>query len=327
MKSACVNYPAERANRPERADALSRRLGRPLHGDPRSPRMRRETVGLVLGFISGREEVRCVASGRLVANGLVVRRDGAAQHRPCTPARRGICSGLSKASRGRLLRKVAVIDWAAYTASLVTLTYHLAWPENAAEWKAQLKAWLKRLIRRYGKKVVAVLWRLEQQKRGAPHFHLVVFWRSVPEFAGADGWVVWLSRSWHEIAGEGSPEHLRAGTQTQAVQTERARRQLCLYLSKYLSKDGGRWIDRGTGEIVPTGRVWGIWGKLPTKTVATVAFPSWAGYVRFVRRLRRYGAASGYLASLTVRRTGYLVFGDPDGLVQLFRGLDVQRRE
>ncbi len=70
-------------------------------------------------------------------------------------------------------------------------------------------------MRKLDRKVPAV-WRLEFQDRKsgvnegriAPHFHVLLFADNLDlgEFRR------WLSRSWYEVCGELSPEHLAAGT-------------------------------------------------------------------------------------------------------------------
>jgi hypothetical protein len=86
--------------------------------------------------------------------------------------------GFSKASRRNLLRRLASVDRGAFRnfkgrVLFATLTYPHVWPEDPEACKGHLKAFRKRLQRRYGP--FAAFWRLGVQQRGAWHFHLLLF--------------------------------------------------------------------------------------------------------------------------------------------------------
>jgi hypothetical protein len=59
----------------------------------------------------------------------------------------------------------------------VTLTYPRTYNPDPASWKRDVQAFRKRFERHFGK--CPIVWRLELQERGAPHFHLLVF---TPEY-------------------------------------------------------------------------------------------------------------------------------------------------
>jgi hypothetical protein len=88
---------------------------------------------------------------------------------------RGTIMGLSRASRLRLLRFLASIDYAAFEGKLsfTNLTYPDVWPEDPRVCKDHLEAFLKDLRKEFGE--VAAVWRLGTQERGAWHFHLILF--------------------------------------------------------------------------------------------------------------------------------------------------------
>lgn len=147
----------------------------------------------------------------------------------------------------------------------VTLTYHNDWPEQPSRWKEQLKALIKRLERAWGD--LTALWRLEFQKRGAPHFHLLI-WLHDPR---AKEWHpmqrLWLlqnnvSWAWNQLVDPNDTEHLDAGTN---VQECRNLRHMNAYLSKYLAKP--EQLAEGQ---TPPGRFWGKWRAswLPIQPVA-----------------------------------------------------------
>lgn len=99
--------------------------------------------------------------------------------------------------------------------------------------------------RKYGR--LPMIWRLEFQRRGAPHFHLLAFIEANPSDL-----YEFVSESWYESCGEISPEHLRAGTRVEAL---RSWRGLMAYAAKYMAKP--EQFDAGAG----IGRVWGVWFK------------------------------------------------------------------
>jgi hypothetical protein len=95
----------------------------------------------------------------------------------------------------------------------VTLTYPRKYPEEPELCKRHLKALRKRLQREYGS--FAAFWRLGIQKRGAWHFHLLLF--VGPSFGSIDELRHFISSSWYEVTGKISEGHLRTGTSVEAV--------------------------------------------------------------------------------------------------------------
>src|SRR5829696_8199810 len=86
--------------------------------------------------------------------------------------------GFSRESRTNLLRRLASINRSAFRAFkgriiFVTLTYPHEWPEEPELCKRHLKSLRKRLQREYG--TFTAFWRMGIQKRGAWHFHLLLF--------------------------------------------------------------------------------------------------------------------------------------------------------
>lgn len=163
---------------------------------------------------------------------------------------RGEVSGFSRKSRNRLLSLLNQIPRKALQGALfVTLTYPKEYPSDK-EAKEHLDTLGKRLKRIWP--TVALVWRIEKQKRGAPHFHLVILGVSfLPK--------EWLAGAWYAIVGSGDEKHLYAGTQVQRV---RRFGQLIAYASKYLAK-----VDKETD--YPDGRQWGVIGRqhLPIELV------------------------------------------------------------
>jgi len=155
---------------------------------------------------------------------------------------RGEIRSFSRSSRRRLLRTIAKLD-RRYIPLFLTLTYPAEFPGDYRVWKKHVDTIGKRMVRRWGN--VAILWRLEFQKRGAPDLHFLVWGVDYLEMLG------WLSKAWFEVVGSGDLKHLVAGTQVAKV---RSWRGVSSYVSKYMSKN--REVD---GSVV--GRRWGIIGR------------------------------------------------------------------
>jgi hypothetical protein len=126
----------------------------------------------------------------------------------------------------------------------VTLTYPHEYPDDPDICKRHLKALRKRLERRY--KSFAAFWRMGVQRRGAWHFHLLLF--VGPSFGTIDELRRFISSSWYEVTGKDSEGHLRAGTRVEAVKKWK---QVTSYVERYMAKP----------EVFPeglqTGRIWG----------------------------------------------------------------------
>jgi hypothetical protein len=203
--------------------------------------------------------------------------------------------GFSRASRRNLLRRLASINRAAFRGFkgriiFVTLTYSGEWPEEPGVCKQHLKALRKRLHRKYG--TFAAFWRLGIQRRGAWHFHLLLF---VPlrSFGRIDTLRSFISSSWYEICGEVSEGHLLAGTRVEEI---RNWRKATSYAERYLAK------AEHFPQDLETGRIWGIWneGLLPVRwETAQVSLRDAFRIRRIYRKLaRRKG--SGSLRRITV---------------------------
>lgn len=97
----------------------------------------------------------------------------------------------SARSRARMVHRIAEADWAPLwgqgTPVMLTLTYPReweAWAPSAATVKAHLRAFVERWYRWFGVRPV-MLWKLEFQRRGAPHFHVLA---AMPRRWSASPW-------------------------------------------------------------------------------------------------------------------------------------------
>jgi hypothetical protein len=125
---------------------------------------------------------------------------------PCKRRSGGIrdrVRGLSRASRTNLLRRLASINRGAFKAFkgrmiFVTLTYPKQYQEDPELCKRHLKALRKRLQREF--EPFAAFWRMGIQKRGAWHFHLLLF---IGSSVGSIGELRrFISSSWYEVTGK-----------------------------------------------------------------------------------------------------------------------------
>jgi hypothetical protein len=167
--------------------------------------------------------------------------------------------GFSRASRRNLLRHLASINRDAFKAFKgrlisITLTYPHEYPDDPELCKNHLKALRRRLQRKFGE--FAGFWRMGIQKRGAWHFHLLLFMG--PSIGTVGELRRFISSSWYEITGKVSEGHLRAGTRVEAVKKWR---EATSYVERYMAK------PEEFPEGLQTGRIWGVWneGLLPVR--------------------------------------------------------------
>lgn len=236
------------------------------------------------------------------------------RHRPGfgnpAPVVRKECFGLSAGARRRLLRFMAECNEP--PSLFVTVTYPGQFPDPATA-KEDLRVWLQRLLRiaeRAGIRL-GVLWRMERQARGAPHFHLLVWCSGEPRSclrfllpsslraraSSAFGhlhekhsisggmeplhwsdWVATLSASWFERTARFADDADTYLKQCVDVRIVKDPQHAATYIAKYSAKvDNIGWPDPETGERLHTGRVWGYRGDkrvLDRRALMEVTLPS-----------------------------------------------------
>jgi hypothetical protein len=207
---------------------------------------------------------------------------------------KGKIEGFSRVSRRNLLRLLASINRTAFRAFkgrllFITLTYPTDYPEDPEVCKKHLEAFGKRLEREYGD--FATFWRMGIQRRGAFHFHLLLF---VPPSLGS---VVelrhFISSSWYKVCGEGREEHLLRGAYVEEIRTWR---KATSYVEKYMAK------EEVFPEGVETGRIWGVWNKklLPIQWETVKVSLKDAFRIRRVYRKLARRKGTGFLGRMTV---------------------------
>jgi hypothetical protein len=199
---------------------------------------------------------------------------------------RGEVVGFSAASRRRLLYLVASINRSDVGVPLfVTLTYPGEEWERFGGRKEDVKRHLDTLHHwlSYHYPSAVVIWRQEFQKRGAPHFHLLVFG---VEFI--DCYLV--AFEWYRVVGSGQESHLAAGTQVKGCKSWE---QATAYVAKYMAK-----LETFAGSDVPIhsrpGRIWGVWNReaLPRELVGYGLTDH--QFFRLRRLIRGYCKSRGY---------------------------------
>ena len=172
-----------------------------------------------------------------------------------TPAR-GRVTEWSKKARMRAKRRMAQVRIDALKdAVTVTLTYPSEFPP--ADDHEVYKTHLDRMNTKLRKMGLCGFWKLEFQKRGAPHYHLLL----IPE----QKWDLKLLRKliaekWYKTVGSNDPKHLQAGTEVSPVKSPKgAMGYLCSYMGKKEQTMPGNFTGHYFGSIarakIPFGKL------------------------------------------------------------------------
>lgn len=217
----------------------------------------------------------------------------------------------SDKSRVKMLERFSTLDFSPFDddlsiVAMLTLTYPSDWKTVAptsASAKRHLFLLRKRFERQFSRPFFA-LWKMEFQRRGAPHFHLLAPIPKGGEFK------TWLSQTWTEIVNHPDEvertKHLVAGTgvdKAKGISADTAQR-ISYYFSKHSSANKGlkeyqntppdEWVQAGS-----VGRFWGYWA-LDIATSELVVSESDALFV--ARTLRRWQRANRRIVEREVWR-------------------------
>jgi hypothetical protein len=154
---------------------------------------------------------------------------------------------------------------------------------SSAVWKNHLERFYKRMVRKFPRS--SFIWKLEPQKRGAPHFHLFVWG------VGYIPLLRWVSLAWYSVVGSGDEKHLYAGTSVEEI---RSWRGVTSYASKYLGKLFDSPMMEQLGWSDP-GRFWGVKGRenLPVVIAREIIGLSEHDVYDLFRAMRRYAGIKG----------------------------------
>jgi len=218
----------------------------------------------------------------------------------------------SRKSRSAMCRTFAELDYSPLVESgripaMITLTYPGDWevvaPDGASV-KRHMVLWRKRFQREYGEPV-RYIWKLEFQRRGAPHIHL---WMAPPMSPGRSGrsFSQWLSEAWALVVDHPDPvqkaRHRLAGTAIDVRNGLKAcdPKRLAIYFTKHSSPNLNG--DKEYQHVVPElwrrpgrgpGRFWGVYGLKKAIAVVEVAQDAYLAARRIVRRWSRSQAIYG----------------------------------
>lgn len=210
--------------------------------------------------------VEITAQGRL----LVVRAIGLGVDVPIG-GKRGDITVFSKSSRLRLLKLLArvsppKVDGFRHRCTFLTLTSREFF--HPREFKRLMQVFFKRIGRKAPK--LSAVWRLEYQKRGAPHVHCIIY--NAPFIDK-----IWIQEAWGEIIGQERP--------FTRIESVKSYKHLMSYASKYAAKvetvgfNIGAYLTENPEVsregVESAGKVWGVYNRvcLPFADKKVVVLP------------------------------------------------------
>jgi len=219
---------------------------------------------------------------------------------PHPPGKRQAITAFSSKARRSLLKKIFSLS--ALPDLCITLTYPGLYSANPKEWKRHLDNFFHEVRRRFD--CAWFFWKLEPQRRGAPHFHLL-------GSLGGERLHIALLRqgiaeTWFRVVGSGDERHLRAGTQADYIDDSfgKIRSYVCKYVGKPTGSDLPQWATPG--------RFWGIFCRknLPAATCSHVLLPrdTFLKLRRLVRKwMKRFPSSRGYAHRLRAMQSFFLL--------------------
>jgi hypothetical protein len=213
------------------------------------------------------------------------------------------------------------IDFDSQHAYFITLTYPGEYVADPRSWKEDLDVFHKTALRWQDPRLVWCVWRMEAQRRGAPHFHLVVGLSDVATLPVLRNLVRY---DWtHAVAlRQVFRGYCRVDVQPVRLEGLNGQKKLLDYLAKYVGKRQRKriFLDRGTGEILPSGRQWGKWGKLPLADPVEVQLGV-TDYIILMRRIRRMFRRDRWLGQANLGWVNWLAYIPAQTMRQLLGGL------
>lgn len=239
-------------------------------------------------------------------------------------------TGWSRKSRANMVRALCELDYQpmlddpARLPAMVTLTYPGDWltvAPNGAASKKHLQALRRRYEKAWGEPLKAV-WKLEFQRRGAPHYHLLLVpphglsrtpgtrATAAARVGAGQPFREWLSAVWADIVSHPDPaereRHRLAGTGVDYAEGFKASdpKRVAVYFTKHGAFQAKEyqhcvpeeWRAPGQGP----GRFWGYW-NLERRTAAVEVTPKQAAQA--ARIARRWARAQGTTRQVNVTRT------------------------
>jgi hypothetical protein len=243
---------------------------------------------------------------RVMPGGMKVKRwrDGPLDM-PSGGGGRGRIRGFSQRSRATLRERaagVAISESAAPSkrsivgsAYFLTLTYHQEFPSGGSAQYAHLKEFWRRMTRTFG--AAGGLWVKAAQARGVPHWHLLVIFegetrkRPLRKFT---------ARIWNQIAGAGSRQHMRFGSDVRIVDRAGGSGPLRSYLLQYMTSQSG------VADTHEWGRRWGVLGSLNLQTLGVFWFHTISEWGAVLEKLRPVFSGNPYAGRFEAHWSGFL---------------------
>lgn len=222
-------------------------------------------------FLEEAKELNTNFQGHILSTGVVLgKRFSLGQMQK--PRKRGVIFGFSRGSRIRLMRKLHIIDYEKMGVPLfLTLTYPGHWEKDFQVWKDHFDRFCIELD--IWEPDSCLIWKIEPQQRGAPHFHCLVFGaKRLDTQEGRD----WVSKTWYRIVGSGDDRHLRAGTRVEHCKSVK-------FLLRYLVK----YIGKAAAYDLRFGRIWGLRGRRKLEYTPITTFKLTKDQFLCLRRLIR----------------------------------------
>lgn len=198
----------------------------------------------------------------IYANDVIVRRQGRAggqvDRKP-----RGEINMFSDNARKRLafVASNTQVDFV----SMITLTYPDDYPADGKMVKRHLYRFLAWL--RAQSEGINYLWWLEFQKRGAPHFHILIDRQPIQFGSTWPVFQVSVARTWNDIV-DGGYDHLRVGTRSERLRSPEGGRHYCVKYAQKMSQKAVPALYRNVG------RFYGYTRPVKPKAIMSVA-TSW----------------------------------------------------
>ena len=239
---------------------------------------------------------RDVKIRKRLPSGVVVGRNG-------TGGQRAQITEFSMQSRYRLLHTCKNCN--ADFASMITLTYPADFPSDGKTVKLHLEEFRRRLLRKFPG--ILGIWFLEFQRRGAPHFHILLslkIWELGPLverkrhlkklgtkiFRTVESLQDWASKAWFKIVGSGDEKHLRAGVAWEVIEEEDGALR---YAACHAAKPHQKKVPKDYSDV---GRFWGVVGPLKVEPLAILPADTEMVIDRvFVDSISRRGRVKKYL--------------------------------
>lgn len=174
--------------------------------------------------------------------------------KPPTKHKRGDIKEFSRKSRRRMLLKLSRFNYDSYFTKLFfTTTFHNIYPKS----KKDTKDYLLRIIKRIERidPAFTIIWRVEIQKRGAPHFHFILLLDKALNGKDKLLYCKKLKNAWGDITSDINKFSYSVGSDVRELNSNH---KTFMYIAKYSAK----YIDGS--KVLKLGRFWGVRGNIIT---------------------------------------------------------------